>query len=146
MPVDDEPDEEDEDEELDPLTCWPTVRLTDATVPSMVEVRVASASAVWALVTWVWVEAMLASSEAIWAAEAPSLLVGGQVGLVVGQGGLGLGQGGGQGGAVDGGQRLAGGHRLARRHVHRGDPARDAEVQVGLAGRLEGARGGHGLR
>jgi hypothetical protein len=57
---------------LDPLTCWPTARSTEATVPAMVEVRVASANDVWALVTCVSAEATLASSEAIWAADAPS--------------------------------------------------------------------------
>ena len=53
------------------MTCWPTVRLTEATVPAMVDVSVASDSEVWALVTWVCAEAMSASSEAICADEAP---------------------------------------------------------------------------
>jgi hypothetical protein len=58
--------------ELEPDTCWPTVRLTAATVPSMVDVNVASAKEVWALATWVWAESTLAWSDAIWADEAPS--------------------------------------------------------------------------
>ena len=52
-------------EEPVPSTCWPTVRLTAATVPAMVEVSVASETEVWASVTVVCVEAMFASSEAI---------------------------------------------------------------------------------
>src|SRR5258708_28472716 len=31
-----------------PLTCWPTFRLTEATVPAMVDVRAPSFRAVWA--------------------------------------------------------------------------------------------------
>ncbi len=62
----------DPEDELEPVTCWPTVRLTAATVPSMVEVKVASAREVWALDTWVWAESTLAWSEAIWADDAPS--------------------------------------------------------------------------
>ena len=60
----------DPEEELDPATCWPTVRSTEATVPAMVEVKVASDSAVCALATWVWADATVAWSEAIWAADA----------------------------------------------------------------------------
>ncbi len=63
------PEEPEADE---PVTCWPTVRLTEATVPAIVEVSVASANAFWALVTCVSATSTLASSEAIWAAEAPS--------------------------------------------------------------------------
>ena len=37
-----------------PDTCCPTERLTDATVPTMVEVRVAPASDSWAEVSWAW--------------------------------------------------------------------------------------------
>jgi hypothetical protein len=71
-PVELDPEEpvDELDDEPDPVTCWPTVRLTDATVPAMVDTSVASESEVWALLTWVWAEAMLASSEAIWAADA----------------------------------------------------------------------------
>ena len=46
------------------------VRLTAATVPPIVDTSVASDSEVCALVTWVWAEAMLASSDAICADEA----------------------------------------------------------------------------
>ena len=62
----------DPDDELEPETCWPTVRSTEATVPAMVEVKVASASAVCAVVTCVWDESTLAWSEAIWADDAPA--------------------------------------------------------------------------
>src|SRR5664280_298174 len=50
-PVEDDPFPED-----DPLpdTCCPTERLTDATVPAMVEARLASASDAWAEVSWAW--------------------------------------------------------------------------------------------
>ena len=65
-------DELDDPVEPDPLTCWPTVRFTLATVPSMVDVRVASARSVWALVSWACDESTAAWSAASWAAEAPS--------------------------------------------------------------------------
>jgi hypothetical protein len=60
---------EDED---DPVTCCPTVRLIDATVPAMVEVNVAWLRAVCALVTLFCATRMPAWSEAIWADDAPS--------------------------------------------------------------------------
>ena len=52
--ADDEPAADDVDEADELLTCWPTVRLTEATVPAMVEVRVASDTDDWAEATWVW--------------------------------------------------------------------------------------------
>jgi hypothetical protein len=57
---------------LDPVTCWPTVKSTDATVPVMAEVKVASESEVCALVTCVSADAIVALSEAICADDAPS--------------------------------------------------------------------------
>jgi hypothetical protein len=51
LPEADDPDDDAPEEALDPVTCWPTVRLTAATVPAMVDVRVASLSEVCALVT-----------------------------------------------------------------------------------------------
>jgi hypothetical protein len=72
LPADDDPvpvfeaeDEDEPDEVPDAVTCWPTTRLSDATVPLMVDTRVASLSEVWALVTWVSAEAIWAWSEAI---------------------------------------------------------------------------------
>jgi hypothetical protein len=47
LPVDDD------DVDPDPVTCWPTVRSTEATVPAMVEVRPASVTSVCAVVSWV---------------------------------------------------------------------------------------------
>jgi len=69
-----EPDEAapDVDDDEDPVTCWPTVRSTDATVPDVVAVMVASVTAVWAAVTCCRDEAMLALSRAIWVVDAPS--------------------------------------------------------------------------
>ena len=138
--VPEEPEEPDE-----PVTCWPTVRLTEATVPAMVEVRVASASAVCALVTWVWAESTLAWSEAIWADDGPVGLVRGQLGLVVGQEAWAWARDARQRGVVDGGQGLPGGDGLARGHVDGGDPPGLAEVEAGLAGGFDGARGGDRL-
>ncbi len=46
---------------------------------------------------------------------------------------------------VDSGQDLTGGDRLARLHVDGGDRSRHGEVEVGLAGRLDRARGRDGL-
>ena len=111
----------------------------------MVDVSVASVSEVWAEVTCVWAEATLALSGAIWAGEAPSRLIGGELGLIVGQGGLGLGEGRRQRRGVDGGQGLTGRHRLAGGHIDGGDPAGDGEVEVGLAGRLDRPRRGDRL-
>ena len=54
-----------------PLSCWPTVRLTAATVPSMGAVRVAPPSEDWALANWAWAAARLAWSDASWALEDP---------------------------------------------------------------------------
>ncbi len=76
-PVDPEllvPDEPAPDaaEEVDAVTCWPTVRFIEATVPAMVDSRVASSNDVCAVVTCVCAEAILASSRAIWLAEALS--------------------------------------------------------------------------
>jgi hypothetical protein len=79
-PVDPVPEVDDDDEELvpdpeeedEPVTCCPTVKLIDATVPAMVDVNVAWFRAVCALATWFWATRMPAWSDAIWAAEAPS--------------------------------------------------------------------------
>ncbi len=54
-----------------PDTCCPTVRLTEATVPVIGEVRVASASALCALVTWFWAAVTAAWSAATWVLDAP---------------------------------------------------------------------------
>ena len=75
---------------------------------------------------------MLAWSEAICADDAPSVLIGRELRLVVGQAGLGLGQRRRQRGVVDGGQGLTGGDRLPGAHVDGVDPTGDAEVEVGL--------------
>ena len=48
-----------------PVTCWPTVRLTEATVPAMVDVSAASLSAVWALESDDSAEVTAAWSESI---------------------------------------------------------------------------------
>jgi len=55
----------------EPVTCWPVVRFTDATVPAMVEVSEASARLVWADVSWDWAEVTDALSERIWLVDAP---------------------------------------------------------------------------
>jgi hypothetical protein len=47
-------------------TCWPTLRLTEATVPAMVDVSEALARLVWAEVTWDCAEVTDAWSEVIW--------------------------------------------------------------------------------
>jgi hypothetical protein len=78
LPADDDPlpllEAEDEPDEVpDAVTCWPAARLSDATVPLMVDTSVASASEVCALVTCVSAEAIWAWSEAIWADEASSV-------------------------------------------------------------------------
>ena len=127
------------------MTCWPTVRLTEATVPGDGRHQGGVGDAVWAAVTWVWAEAMLALSRAIWVAEALAAwsvaswawslarvawawasealrAVGSTVARV-----------------WPGRDRLPGGD------VDGGHLARDGEVEVGLAGRLDGAGGGHGL-
>ena len=67
-PVDDPEPELADDDEL--VTCWPTVRLTEATVPEMVDTKVPLVALVWAVVTWVCAEAMLALSRAIWVDDA----------------------------------------------------------------------------
>ena len=59
----------DEDESV-LLTCCPTARSTEATVPVMVETRSASARSVCAVVSWVWAEVTEAWSESIWLASA----------------------------------------------------------------------------
>src|SRR5664280_166565 len=74
-PVDPEPLVPDEPapdaaEEVDAVTCWPTVRLTEATFPAMVDTSAASSNDVCAVVTCVCAEAMLALSRVIWLAEA----------------------------------------------------------------------------
>src|ERR1019366_7888320 len=56
----------------DAVTCWPTVRFIEATVPAMVDSRVAPSNDVCAVVTCVCAEAILASSRAIWLAVALS--------------------------------------------------------------------------
>ena len=70
----DPPEVDDPDPELAdvavPVTCWPTVRSTEATVPAIVDVNVASAALACAVVTWDWAEAMLALSRAICVADA----------------------------------------------------------------------------
>ena len=64
-------------------------------------------------------------------------LIGGQGGLVVGQGGLGLGETGVECSGVNGGQCLPGGDTLAGSGRDGGDRARDGEVQISRAGRLD---------
>src|SRR4051812_24988546 len=54
----------------EPLSCWPTVRLTAATVPSIGAVRVAPFNDAWALASWAWAATRLAWSDWIWAADA----------------------------------------------------------------------------
>jgi len=66
-----EPEPEPEPELLEvPATCWPTLRLTEATVPVMVEVSEALSRLVWSDVSWDCAEVTDAWSEAIWLAEA----------------------------------------------------------------------------
>ena len=61
------PEEPDpEDPEPEPETTWPTVRLTAATVPVMVDLRVASVRLVCAVVTCVLAEVTDAWSESSW--------------------------------------------------------------------------------
>ena len=55
-----------------PVTCSPTVRLTGATVPEMVDVSEASLSAVWALDSDDSAEVTAAWSESIWVVVAPA--------------------------------------------------------------------------
>ena len=55
-----------------PVTAWPTVRLTEATVPEMVEVNEASARLVWAVVNDDSAEVTEASSESISVVEPPA--------------------------------------------------------------------------
>jgi hypothetical protein len=43
-----------------PLSCWPTVRFTVATVPSMGAVNVAPDNDVWALASWAWADVTFA--------------------------------------------------------------------------------------
>jgi hypothetical protein len=59
------------DDVLVPETCCPTDRLTEATVPAMVEVRVASAREAWADDSCAWDETTLAWSAATWEADDP---------------------------------------------------------------------------
>ena len=54
-----------------PDTCCPTDRLTEATVPAMVEDSVASAREVWAEDSWAWEEVSWAWSAATWVADTP---------------------------------------------------------------------------
>ena len=53
-----------------PVTCWPTVRLTEATVPAMVEVSEASFRLVCAVESEDSADVTEASSESIWLVEA----------------------------------------------------------------------------
>ena len=55
-----------------PVTDWPTVRLTEATVPEMVDVNDASARLVWAVVSDDSAEVTDASSESISVVEPPA--------------------------------------------------------------------------
>src|SRR5579875_476599 len=68
----DEPDEPEDDEEPEPVTSWPTVRLTAATLPVMLERRVASARSVSAVVRADWADVTADWSESIWLVEAES--------------------------------------------------------------------------
>ena len=52
-----------------PDTCWPTDRSTDATTPVIGDVRLASASACLASVTWFW-----AAVTAVWSAVSCALV------------------------------------------------------------------------
>ena len=71
-------------EPADPLpeTCWPTVRLTEATVPAIVEVRLASARFCLAVVSCDCAEVTAAWSESIWLVDAALDSIAGQPGLI----------------------------------------------------------------
>ncbi len=56
----------------EPVTCWPLVRFTEATVPAMVEVSEASLRLVWAVESEDSAEVIDASSVSIWLAAAPA--------------------------------------------------------------------------
>ena len=72
---DPEPDPEPEFEELaEPLTCWPTARLTLATTPVIGEVSAALVKAAWAELSWPWAAATEALSAANWVAVPPALV------------------------------------------------------------------------
>src|SRR5215831_16344166 len=55
----------------EPDTCWPTVRLTDATTPLIGEVSLACARACSASVTWFWAAVTAAWSAASCSEVAP---------------------------------------------------------------------------
>ena len=109
-------------------------------MPAMVDVSVASESAVWALVTWVSAEAMLAWSEAIWADEAPSAWSVDSCAWSLAKPAWAWASDADKRRVVDGGQCLPRGHRLTRRDVDGGDPTGYPEVEIGLLGRFDGAR------
>ena len=105
----------------------------------------ASVRDVWALVTWVWAEAMLAWSEAIWAAEAPSAWSVASWAWSLAR----VAWAWASAAASEVSSMVARAWPTVTvcpaRDVHGGDPAGHAEVEVGLVGRLDGARRRHRL-
>ncbi len=129
----------------EPVTCSPTVRLTEATVPEIVDVSEASARSVCADERADSADVTDASSESIWVVSAPAAssldnrawadascacaeLTSAWRAVV-----------------PDGRQDLARGHHLTGLDVDGGHDPGHTEIEVGLAGRLQRPRGGDGL-
>ena len=128
-----------------PVTCWPTVRLTDATVPAMVDVSEASSRLVCAVESDDSAEVTEAWSESIWLVEAPEASSLARRSWAESSCACAAFELFGERGGVDGGEDLSRRHGLPGLDVDRGDRARDREVEIGLAGRLDGARAGDRL-